>query len=245
MAKLIDLTGQQFGYLTVLNRGKENKNGRPTWDCKCKCGNIVNVRGNDLRNGRTLSCGCLGKQRLKEANEKRNKVHIGDKFGKLTVIEDLGYRYFGNEKHRRKVVLCQCECGNKIEIRTHELMSKGRFSCGCDIPMSQGENKVYQLLVDNDLDVECQKTFDTCRFSSGRCARFDFFVDNTYIIEYNGAQHYIDSEFMDSKAQKERDKIKIQWCKDNNIPIIVIPYTHFKDLKIEDLLLETTKFRVE
>ena len=44
--------------------------------------------------------------------------------------------------------------------------------------------------------------------------------------------------------QQERDKIKTQWCKEHNIPLIRIPYTHYKDLKIEDLLLETSKFIV-
>ena len=34
------------------------------------------------------------------------------------------------------------------------------------------------------------------------------------------------------------------WCKDNNIPLIRIPYTHYKELKIEDLLLETSKFKI-
>ena len=44
------------------------------------------------------------------------------------------------------------------------------------------------------------------------------------------------------KAQQERDIIKTQWCKDNNIPLIRIPYWHLKELKLEDLLLETSKF---
>jgi len=38
--------------------------------------------------------------------------------------------------------------------------------------------------------------------------------------------------------------IKNQWCKENNIPLIRIPYTHLKDLQIKDLMLETTKFLI-
>ena len=37
---------------------------------------------------------------------------------------------------------------------------------------------------------------------------------------------------------------KNEWCKNNNIPIIRIPYAHLKELKIEDLLLETSQFIV-
>lgn len=41
---------------------------------------------------------------------------------------------------------------------------------------------------------------------------------------------------------QEHDIFKNNWCKENNIPIIRIPYTHLKDLCIEDLLLETSNF---
>ena len=41
---------------------------------------------------------------------------------------------------------------------------------------------------------------------------------------------------------QERDTYKNQWCKENNIPLIRIPYTHLNDLCLEDLLLETSKF---
>ena len=44
---------------------------------------------------------------------------------------------------------------------------------------------------------------------------------------------------------QERDALKNQWCKDNNIPLIRIPYTHLNDLKIEDLLLETSEYIVK
>ena len=44
---------------------------------------------------------------------------------------------------------------------------------------------------------------------------------------------------------QERDVLKNQWCKDNNIPLIRIPYWHLKDLCLEDLLLETSKFIVK
>ena len=38
------------------------------------------------------------------------------------------------------------------------------------------------------------------------------------------------------------DSIKSQWCKNNNIPLIRIPYTRYKDLCLEDLLLDTSNY---
>lgn len=60
MAKAIDLTGQQFGRLTVQKRGP-NIGRQVAWYCKCNCGNPekVLIRGDHLRSGATQSCGCF------------------------------------------------------------------------------------------------------------------------------------------------------------------------------------------
>lgn len=56
MRKKMDLTGQRFGKLTVL-RPAENINDRTAWVCRCDCGQETVVRSNNLRSGRTRSCG--------------------------------------------------------------------------------------------------------------------------------------------------------------------------------------------
>lgn len=58
--RTIDITGQKFGKLTVLHKSnKTNKRKEIFWVCKCECGTITTVSGVRLRNGRTVSCGCL------------------------------------------------------------------------------------------------------------------------------------------------------------------------------------------
>lgn len=59
--KTIDLSGQKFGKLNVLNKSnvKNNSNRDVYWDCLCECGNKVAINGNHLRRGKSLSCGCL------------------------------------------------------------------------------------------------------------------------------------------------------------------------------------------
>lgn len=55
--KLIDLTGKQFGELTVLARSPVNsKDGKPMWVCRCSCGNVKSIKGDVLRRGDTKSC---------------------------------------------------------------------------------------------------------------------------------------------------------------------------------------------
>lgn len=60
MGKLVDLTGERFGKLTVVGRSSQNKgNKRTYWDCVCECGNRAVIESWNLRNGLTKSCGCL------------------------------------------------------------------------------------------------------------------------------------------------------------------------------------------
>lgn len=57
-----DLSGQQFGKLTVVGiaPSREYKNGwkAAMWHCHCACGSEKDVRAMDLRRGSTTSCGC-------------------------------------------------------------------------------------------------------------------------------------------------------------------------------------------
>ena len=55
MPQLIDITGQVFGYLTVIKH-KGTKNNSSRWLCKCKCGTKVIISGSDLRKGRQNVC---------------------------------------------------------------------------------------------------------------------------------------------------------------------------------------------
>ena len=66
----LHLEGERFGRLSVIRRGKTIGN-RYYWECKCDCGNILDVRVDSLRSGKTNSCGCL----LRETNVKRLTTH--------------------------------------------------------------------------------------------------------------------------------------------------------------------------
>lgn len=53
-----DLTGKKFGYLTVVERVQNAKNGKARWKCMCDCGNETIVTSTDIMTGHTSSCGC-------------------------------------------------------------------------------------------------------------------------------------------------------------------------------------------
>lgn len=62
MGKLLNLTGQRFGRLVVVERSTNSKNGKARWLCKCDCGNDTVVFSTSLVRGLTHSCGCLNSE---------------------------------------------------------------------------------------------------------------------------------------------------------------------------------------
>ena len=238
MGKFIDLTGQKYGKLTILKKSEQRTSGgRIQWECECECGNKILATGDHLRSGHTKSCGCLQKQIAREINFKDIS---NQRFGKLIAI--------ANEKSNSQgaaIWKCKCDCGNIIYVRGMDLRNGHTTSCGCSI--SKGEEKITKILLDNGIKYTIQQTFDSCKFiNTNALAKFDFYVNNEYLIEYDGKQHFDFISWNNNKdiTIQERDAYKNQWCKDNNIPLIRIPYTRYNDLCIEDLLLETTKYRV-
>ena len=118
MSRLIDLTGQRFGMLTVLRRA-ESRNGKVCWTCRCDCGKMVDVAANNLRSGHTVSCGC-----------RRVQPYIGKRYGKLIVLEKTK-ETVQHGSTRSPLWKCRCDCGNIVLVRLDSLTSGTTQSCGC------------------------------------------------------------------------------------------------------------------
>ena len=60
-SRLIDLSGNRYGYLTVLERAENNKRGQTCWRCLCFCGDEIVVPASELKkpNREYMSCGCM------------------------------------------------------------------------------------------------------------------------------------------------------------------------------------------
>lgn len=125
MGKVIDLTGQKFGRLTVIERAVLNK-GSALWRCRCDCGSGVVVSSSNLRSGHTKSCGCLRKETSARTGSKKTIDLVGIRFGRLVVLEKSAY---SNEKQMKWV--CLCDCGQRSVVSTGKLRSGATQSCGC------------------------------------------------------------------------------------------------------------------
>jgi hypothetical protein len=74
--KTIDETGNRYGRLTVVCRAGSTKRHMARWLCQCDCGGVSIVRGADLRNGNTKSCGCLEQEtRVRNGYQRMRPTH--------------------------------------------------------------------------------------------------------------------------------------------------------------------------
>lgn len=250
MGKPLDLTGQRFGKLVALRRLDEKKGKLFYWECQCDCGNLCKVPGTYLKNGNTKSCGCSKYDGLKKYNKKQSEDNIipkGSKFGKLTVIKDLGIKPYGNSGNRR-YYLCQCDCGNVKEILGNSLKQNHTISCG-ECLSSVGEYKIINLLKENNILYNHDVLFEPLFKETGKRLRFDFIIykDNGDIdrfIEFDGRQHFQgpDTNYWSRTPEtlediKNRDLIKNNFCLKNNYKLVRIPYT-LKNITIEDILTD-------
>ena len=248
MGKMIDITGQIFGKLTVIENAGKLDGRRYFWKCQCECGNLIVKPGASLRSGNTKSCGCGKYDGLKKYNTQQTTdtlIMNGTKFGKLKVLEPIGYKpqYKGASKNRMWY-RCQCDCGNICEVSGNQLKNNHKTSCGC--LGSTGELKIETLLKNNNYLYSKEVILPELLQETKRALRFDFVIYNedgtiNRIVEFDGRQHTQgpDTEYWGHssdtlKTIKERDNIKNQFCLKHNYILVRIPYTK-TEITIDDI----------
>ena len=213
-----EIIGKKFGRLTVIrDSGKRESNGSVAWECLCDCGNITYAGSSNLKCGHTTSCGCA----INDYIDSMKVDIIGMKFGKLTVKEELD-----RSKYNRRTYLCTCDCGNEHIVDGASLTTMHSLSCGCST-RSNGELLVSEILKELNISYKQEFKFDDCR--NKRRLPFDFYLpDYNICIEYQGKQHYEMVGWFGGEngfAQRQlTDNIKKQYCSDNNICLLAIPY---------------------
>lgn len=225
-----DITNQRFGRLVALYPNGQLQNGTTVWHCRCDCGNEKDIRVTSLLSGVTQSCGCL-RTDLKALDL------TSQKFGHLTAIKRLDNKdNWGNFYWQ-----CVCDCGREVEVLATSLVSGNTQTCGMCINRSLQEEKIANILQSLNIEFIQEKTFEDCiNPETQRKLRFDFYLPKQNIlIEYDGEQHFYYNEMFTKenfiKTQK-RDKIKNQYCLNNNIRLIRIPYTEKNYISKEYLI---------
>lgn len=170
-------------------------------------------------------------------NPKTTEIDLtNQQFGLWTVLYKTEKRNAGGIIYWH----CRCACGKEKDVLGSSLRLGRSQSCGLHSNISRGNTKIADLLDRANIEYQIEKTFIDC--CDKKPLPFDFFVNNLYLIEYDGEQHFDPNTFFDYEYTHYHDEIKNQYCQQNNIPLIRIPYTHYNQLCLEDLLLPTTQF---
>jgi hypothetical protein len=227
---LENIIGNKYNHLTVLEKSNKYSGGKILYKCQCDCEKqkIVYVSRTDLISGHTKSCGC-----------NKLKYHIGDIINNREIIG------FDTEKDRF-YYKCKCLfCGREYSSLAYNLQKT--ISCGCQ--KSIGEYNIIQILKNNNIPYIKEYCFPKSLL------RFDFALLNKNnkiirLIEFDGEQHYLENiknsgwntyEKYEYTLQNDLEKNKI--AKNNNIPLIRIPYWERDNITLS--MLMSNKYLIE
>lgn len=222
-----NIIGKKYNHLTVLEKSKKRIGGKIGYKCQCDCEKktILYVSKTDLENNHTTSCGCA-----------RRKYKIDDIISNKQIIGYIGSK--NNNGHYYYKVKCLL-CGREYEALGQTL--EKTVGCGCQ--KSIGEFNIIQILQQNNIKYYKEYCFPNSLL------RFDFALldkdNNIYrLIEFDGEQHYEQNiknsgwnTYEKYQYTLKNDLKKNQIAKDNNIPLVRIPYWERDNITLK-LLLE-------
>lgn len=212
---------ENFGYKLL---SKEYKNNKTELEIQCNdCGNIFHMRFNNFKDGKHR-CECKSKPLVLTYEYVKN------------YIESCGYKLLSKE-YKNNATYLLVWCGNPNH-KPYKVKFNNFKDCNSRCPecntTSKGEEKIKEILIKYNIKFNQQYLFNDCR--NTRPLPFDFYLPQYNItIEYDGRQHYkldcFNMNLLDLMNLKYNDNKKIQYCNDNNIKLIRIPYWDFNNIE--------------
>lgn len=245
-ARKLSLTQEEF-----IKRAKEIHNGFYTYEktvfvttkkkviVTCpKHGDFETIAANHLKGG-----GCPHCARERNAVACRNTQEDFLRRAKEIHGDRYGYEKAIYQTLETSVTITCPEHGDFSQTPMSHLQGKGCPHCH----RSKGEVRVANFLNRNNIQFEIQKKIENLNLFGGRkYFLLDFYLPkyNT-VIEYNGEQHYKPVQWFGGlenyDLQKMRDESLRQYCNENKIKLIEIPYTEFDN--IEEILSKELKIK--
>lgn len=209
----IEVLGEYIGCMTKIK-------------CKCKIdGHIWYITPNNLLSGHGCPV-CKGRK----TSEIFKTTH-DDFIRKLHLINN-DIEILSEYTRTHDKIKCKCKIDDYVWTTTphHLLEGYGCPKCNSSI----GEKTICDILQELKINYIEQYRFDDCR--NKRPLPFDFYLpDYNTCIEYQGGQHYFAVKYFGGQDkfedQQKKDKIKRDYCSNNNINLIEIPYWEFNNIK--------------
>jgi len=208
-----------------------------------QCGNIYKTKGTYVINGQT----CVGCKSNKPLTQEDFIKRISKKYNNsIEVLSEY-------KSLIKLIIIKHIKCGHIIYTRPKELLEK-KYKChSCEryegknktvLPPKKyaGETRIKNYLDKYGIKYKTQYSYQDCVYKQQ--LRFDFAIFNDsyskllFLVEYDGVQHFEPVKAFggvkEFNLNKIRDEIKDNYCKQNNIDLVRIPYFEFG--KIEEIL---------
>lgn len=220
--ELNDIFGDQFELLSEY----VNNHTKVLLRCN-RCGNIIEKVPFKMTSGKEGCYICSGKNHYKTKETLQEEVDA--KFGREY---DIIGEYV---RARQPLIVRHNVCGRTYKVTPDNLLRGKRCPLCCpkhSSYMEHAENVMHKL----GINYEREYHFDGCRGKSGRVLLFDYYIPSLNMcIEIDGELHYTNNELYDLEYALERDRIKDDFCANNNIKMLRVPYTKIE--QFEDMLL--------
>lgn len=146
--------------------------------------------------------------------------------------KDRGYTLLTEYKTLQdKVLIRHDKCGFIWGIKPYRFYKELDGDCPqCNRQLSRGERRIMEYLESHNIKYDREHSFD---WQSHKAYRYDYYIpEYNLIIEYNGIQHYEETNFLHSSLEtnNEHDQIKMNEAIANNYNYLVIPYTHYTQI---------------
>ncbi len=190
------------------------------------CGHEWDIRPNDFLKGhRCPQCA---------SNLKKNTEQFQNIISKIYNNE---YRLISEYINNKTSLLLKHSCGCVFKRSPYYIL-KNNVLCPKCYRLSKGEKYICDYLINNNINFIQHYSIDKCK--NINVLSFDFVILNNNnnllgLIEYQGKQHYESIEHWGGQENLEytqnNDNIKYNYCLNNNIPLLCIPYWEFKNIE--------------
>ena len=187
--------------------------------CKCrKCSTIFERQYEKARINQ--NCPYCAKNGYQFSFDKFQKI-LKEKFSNSFEILEKPQEWQGIRKSK---VLVRHRCGFIFSKNAERLLDSGCPKC--NKKMTKGEKEILEWLQNHKI-IFIYQYFQKI---NNKNHFFDFYLpEKKIIIEYDGIQHTEPVPYFGGERQlekvKDRDKQKEEWCKNNDITLIRVPYT--------------------
>lgn len=199
----------------------------------CECGNEFSTSLSKLERKHKCNLCTIG----------RKNSHFLLKEEMLEKIRSFGLEAKDLKENPKEKSTFICTCGREFQISYSKMLTRKKIRCNsCTKSESSIETLTNLYLTSKKISFKQEYTFKDLKTKVNNCLRFDFAVFDSngnlsFLLELDGIQHYKLCNYAKTQdildKNKSHDKMKDDYCKNNNIKLFRIPYWKFNDINNE------------